>query len=169
MRYPSPSRAAISSELTNRMKESASAVRIPLSSSGIALGTTTSHSMRSQIDPGRRHRAQRRQSERRDEAAARAGFPREREQEQREVSQQRGLNATLLRSAGGRGNGRLDHDARPVCALIASMRTKFQISSTLSVKPLFLKIAGSLLSNLVSTIALMRPGRADITATRSAR
>src|SRR6516162_499241 len=122
-----------------------------------------------QIDPGRRHRAQRRQSERGDEAAARAGFPREREQEQREVSQQRRLHATPLRSHGGRGNGRLDHDARPVCALIASMRTRFQISSTLSVKPLFLKIAGSLLSNLVSTIALMRPGRADITATRSAR
>src|SRR3989442_15452374 len=61
------------------------------------------------------------------------------------------------------------YDARPVCALIASMRTRFQISSTLSMKPLFLKIAGSLLSNLVSTIALMRPGRADITATRSAR
>src|SRR5262249_2517820 len=97
-----------------------------------------------------------------------AGFPREREQEQRKVSQQRRLHATL-RFAGCFSSGPLHHDARPVCALIASMRTRFQISSTLSVKPLFLKIAGSLLSNLVSTIAWMRPGRADITATRSAR
>src|SRR4051812_34368574 len=63
----------------------------------------------------------------------------------------------------------LSHDARPPWALIASIRTRFQISSTLSMKPLFLKMAGSLLSNLVSTMALMRPGRADFTATRSAR
>jgi len=33
------------------MKESASAVRMPLSSSGSALGTTTSHSMRSRFAP----------------------------------------------------------------------------------------------------------------------
>ena len=33
------------------MKESASAVRMPLSSSGSALGTTTSHSMRRRLAP----------------------------------------------------------------------------------------------------------------------
>ena len=33
------------------MKESASAVRMPLSNSGIALGTTTSHNMRSRFAP----------------------------------------------------------------------------------------------------------------------
>ena len=33
------------------MKASASAVRMPLSSSGMALGTTTSHSMRSRLAP----------------------------------------------------------------------------------------------------------------------
>src|SRR6185503_19573517 len=57
------------------------------------------------------------------------------------------------------------HDRLP-CALIASSLTRFQVSSTFSTKNLFLKISGSFLSNLVSTIVLMRPGRADITATR---
>ena len=33
------------------MKDSASAVRMPLSSSGMALGTTTSHSMRRRLAP----------------------------------------------------------------------------------------------------------------------
>ena len=59
--------------------------------------------------------------------------------------------------------------ARARCALIASSRTRFQSSSTLSTNCLALKMPGSFLSNLVSTMVLMRPGRADITATRSAR
>ncbi len=41
----------MSSELTRRIKDSASAVRMPLSSSGSALGTTTSHNMRKRFAP----------------------------------------------------------------------------------------------------------------------
>ena len=64
---------------------------------------------------------------------------------------------------------RRSHWPRLACALIASSRTSPQISSTLSTKPFDLKTCGSVLSNFVSTKALIRPGRADITATRSAR
>jgi hypothetical protein len=85
---------------------------------------------------------------------------------------QTGVNA--LMASGARCAGRLrqpnnQHHARVSCALMASMRTRFHSSSTLSTKALALRMSGASLSNLVSTMALMRPGLADITATRSAR
>src|SRR5262245_66187594 len=60
-------------------------------------------------------------------------------------------------------------ETRASCALMASSRTRPQISSTASMKALDLAMAGSLLSRAISTTVLMRPGRAVITATRSAR
>ena len=63
-----------------------------------------------QIDPGGRHIAQRRQGERRDDIEPRGQLPGDREQQQRQIS----------------GGG--SHHAFCSCALIASSRTRFQIS-----------------------------------------
>ena len=73
-----------------------------------------------------------------------------REQDEWRVADQRSLHAFLS-------------------ALIASSRTRFHSSSTLSTNGLARKMSLSFLSKRVSTVALMRPGRADITTTRSAR
>src|SRR5262249_54863145 len=103
------------------------------------------------LDPRHDDRAEWRQGEGRDETTASAHLPGKSQQEKRRVAEDCRFHA------------------RAPCALIASIRTRFQISSTLSTNGFALKIFGSFLSNRVSTIALMRPGRADMTATRSAR
>src|SRR4029077_8047589 len=104
-----------------------------------------------EIDPGRRDAAQWRQSERIDHVEACRNLPGERQQQERQIA-----------------GGGLRHGASVSCALIASMRTRFQRSSTFSTNSLLRRMLGSRLPNLVSTIALIRPGRADMTATRSA-
>jgi hypothetical protein len=52
---------------------------------------------------------------------------------------------------------------------MASSRTSCQISSNVSTNGLALKTSGSFLSKRAPTLALMRPGCADVTVTRSAR
>src|SRR6185312_10377281 len=96
-----------------------------------------------ELDPGSDDGGERRQRVRRYEMQPRHQFPAEREQQKRRVAEEGA------------------HGLAP-CALIASSRTRFQISSTFSMKAGSLKMLAAFLSNLVSTIVLMRPGRADI-------
>src|SRR5262249_5392318 len=102
------------------------------------------------VEPGCGYLGERRQQRRRDQPEPRDKLPSEREQHERRVADQCSHHA--LRSA-----------------LIASSRTRPHSSSTLSSLCLTRKMPFSFLTKRVSTIALMRPGRADITATRSAR
>src|SRR5262249_58339158 len=101
-----------------------------------------------QIDPGRHHRAQRRQGERGNEPGAGADFPRQREQEQWEVSQQRRLHATL-RSTDCAAIA--DLGLIPGLAAVLSLRLRpgSKICRPWSLSPFFLKTPDSPLWTLV--------------------
>src|SRR5258708_5872997 len=116
MRYPRPRWPIRNSELTSRMKESASALPAPARISGSAAGSTTSPTTArppaadaaephprhevlqggdavadeiagaQELPPRGRHRAQRRQLSGIDEIEARRRFPYERQQEERQIT-----------------------------------------------------------------------------------
>src|SRR5262249_55790733 len=118
-----------------------------------------------EVDPGDDHVRGRRQGEGRAESEPRRRFPRQRAQEDGEIAEQCLFHIPYPDARYARVHPPPSGEGRD--AFIASTRTRSQISSTLSTNILVLKQCGSVLSKRVSMIALICPGRADITATRS--
>src|SRR5262249_26520910 len=87
------------------------------------------------LHPGQRDLAQWRQGQRRDEAETRRELPGSGQQNQWQIAEEGAHSET-----------------RASCALMASSRTRPQISSTASMKALDLATAGSLLSRAMSTM-----------------